>query len=196
MPRIQSAFLVLLAGLFLSLPASAAQAVDFVKAKQEQLTATLEKGDNATTKKKLASLFDEMLDYDTLAEASLGKHWGALSSEQKQEFTSVLKGLVQRAYRKNLSKTLSYEVKYLGQQPAKNGTLVRTRAQSKTDNREEPVSIDYVLHRVDGKWRVFDIVTEGSSLVRNYRSQFNRVIKKKGFDELLRRMKKKLAKGA
>jgi phospholipid transport system substrate-binding protein len=48
---------------------------------------------------------------------------------------------------------------------------------------------------VDGKWQIYDIVTEGSSLIRNYRNQFRRVIEKKGFDELLRRMKAKRDKG-
>src|SRR5690606_26943704 len=97
-------------------------------------------------------------------------------------------------YRKNLKKTLDYDVNFKGAGKAKKGTLVKTVAKNKKNDREEPVSIDYVLHQVDGKWRIYDIVTEGSSLVNNYRSQFRRVIKQKGFDELLARMKKKLDK--
>ena len=44
-------------------------------------------------------------------------------------------------------------------------------------------------------WRIEDIITEGSSLVKNYRQQFTRIIKKDGFPELMRRMKAKLASG-
>jgi phospholipid transport system substrate-binding protein len=56
--------------------------------------------------------------------------------------------------------------------------------------------VDYLMHQVDGKWRIVDIVTEGTSLVGNYRSQFRRVIKKHGFPELLKRMKNKAGQGA
>lgn len=164
----------------------------FVKDQQAKLTDLLKKGKSADA--KVDAAFDEMLDYDTLAKESLGKHWDGLKDEQKKDFRDVLKRLVRNAYRKNLKKTLDYDVSYKGASDAKAGKLVRTVAKSKNNKREEPVSIDYVVHKVKGKWRVFDIVTEGSSLTRNYKSQFNRVIKKKGFDELLSRMKKKAAK--
>jgi phospholipid transport system substrate-binding protein len=42
---------------------------------------------------------------------------------------------------------------------------------------------------------VIDVVTEGSSLVNNYKNQFHRVILKDGFEALMKRMKDKLAKG-
>jgi phospholipid transport system substrate-binding protein len=164
----------------------------FVKGQQAKLSKLLQKGKSADA--KVDAAFDEMLDYDSLAKESLGKHWGAQKEEDRKEFKGVLKRLVRNAYRKNLKKTLDYDVTYKGASDAKKGKLVRTVAKSKNDKREEPVSIDYLVHKVNGKWRVYDIVTEGSSLVRNYKSQFNRVIKKKGFGVLLGRMKKKLDK--
>lgn len=164
----------------------------FIKGKQAELTALLKKG--AGSDKKVEAVFDGMLDYESLAKESLGKHWADRSDEEKKEFHDVLKRLVRNAYRKNLKKTLDYDISFKGESSAKKGVLVRTVAKSKTNAREEPISIDYVVHKVDGKWRVKDIVTEGSSLVRNYQSQFGRVIKKKGFAELMKRMKKKLDK--
>jgi phospholipid transport system substrate-binding protein len=103
--------------------------------------------------------------------------------------------LVRNSYRRNIKKTLGYQVDYKGEQDGDAGKVVRTVAHNKTNAREEPVSIDYVVHQVDGKWQIYDIVTEGSSLIRNYRNQFRKVIEKKGFDELLRRMKAKRDKG-
>jgi len=41
-----------------------------------------------------------------------------------------------------------------------------------------------------------DVVTEGSSMVMNYRSSFNRIMKKGGFPEVLKRMRKKVASGS
>lgn len=72
--------------------------------------------------------------------------------------------------------------------------LVKSVAKSKTNSREEPIHIDYAMHKLDGRWVVGNIVTEGASMVGNYRSQFGRVIKKSGFPELMKRMKKKAQK--
>ncbi len=185
--------LVAALGLFLVAPvASAGQSPEgFIKERQAKLAALLKaKGSDA----KVEAIFDGMLDYETLGKKSLGKHWAERSKAEREEFQTVLKRLVRNAYRKNLRKTLDYKVTYKGQAKAKSGVLVRTVARSKANKREEPVAIDYLVHKVNGKWRVYDITTEGSSLTRNYRSQFNRVIKKKGFTELMRRMKRKLDK--
>ncbi|MBK9000263.1 MAG: ABC transporter substrate-binding protein [Myxococcales bacterium] len=164
-----------------------------LKAKQNELAAQLKKG-KAADGKKMDQIFDELLDYDTLAKDSLGSHWDERSDAEKKEFQDVLKRLVKNAYRKNLKKTLNYEVTYEGVLEAKKGVLVKTVAKNKTNAREEPVHIDYAMHKLDGRWVVGNIVTEGASLVGNYRSQFGRVIKKNGFAELMRRMKKKADK--
>ncbi len=57
------------------------------------------------------------------------------------------------------------------------------------DTNGQTYSVVYRLHRVDGKWRIYDIVAENISIVNNYRSQFNRVIAKSSFEELLKTMK-------
>lgn len=55
----------------------------------------------------------------------------------------------------------------------------------------EEFSINYKLHLVNESWKVYDIVIENISLINNYRSQFNRIIMKSSYKELLRRMKEK-----
>ena len=59
------------------------------------------------------------------------------------------------------------------------------------DKNGQTYSVVYRLHRIDGKWRIYDVVAENISLVNNYRSQFNRVIAKSSFEELLKSMKQK-----
>jgi phospholipid transport system substrate-binding protein len=59
-----------------------------------------------------------------------------------------------------------------------------------TDKREE-LSINYKLHSVDNEWKVYDLVIEDISVVSNYRSQFDRVIARSSFEELVRSMKEK-----
>ena len=73
--------------------------------------------------------------------------------------------------------------------------LVKTKAKSKTDEREEAVEIIFKMVQKGGAWKVGDIVTEGVSLVSSYRSQFTKIIKKDGFPALVQKMKDKIAKG-
>jgi len=186
----------LLVALTLSISAGAAEpsAEAFMKDKQGELAALDKKG-GAENQKKMEAIFDSILDYDSLAQSSLTDHWGTLTEQERKEFQDTLKKLVQRAYRKNLDRTMDYDVRFEGETKQGEASLVRSTAQSRTNAREEPISIDYLVHRVDGNLRIQDIVTEGSSLVSNYRQQFNRIIKKDGFPGLMRRMKTKLAKG-
>lgn len=186
--------LILAMTLSLSAFADEGAAGQFVKGKQAELTSLIKAGGPGNAK-KLEVVFDTILDYDALAQDSLREQWAQRSEAERKEFQDVLKQLVQRAYRKNLDKTANYDVRFEGQTAGEKAEVVRTVAQNRKNAREEPVSIDYIVHRVGGAWRIRDIVTEGSSLVNNYHQQFTRIIKKDGFGELMRRMRNKLAKG-
>lgn len=174
--------------------AYAGPATDVVKAKQTALFDLL-KQSSTDNEKKIAAVFDEMIDYAGLAEASLGSEWSARTDAEKKEFTDLLKQLVRKGYEKNLKKTLNYTIDYVSEEQKDGASIVKTKAKSKTDAREEPIEITYKLVQKDGKWRVQDITTEGVSLVSSYRSQFTKVIKKDGFPTLITKMKDKIAKG-
>lgn len=174
--------------------AYAGPATDLVKAKQTALFDLL-RSPSAANDKKVAAMFDEMLDYQALAEASLGSEWAARTDAEKAEFSELLKQLVRKSYEKNLKKTLGFNVEYLAETPKGSTMVVKTRAVSKTDAREEPVEVAYVMAEKNGTWRVQDIITEDVSLVSSYRSQFTKIVKKDGFPKLIQKMKDKLAKG-
>lgn len=184
----------MLAAFALSLFSSVAwagPATDFVKAKQTELFKLLEKND-ADSKKKITAIFDEIIDYQALSEASLGPEWKALKPEQQKEFVGLMKQLVAGAYEKNLRKVLAYDISYLSD----DGKVVKTKATHKTDKREEPIEINFKLNeKGSGKYQITDIITEEVSLVDNYRSQFTAIIKKDGFTGLVTKMKDKIAKG-
>jgi phospholipid transport system substrate-binding protein len=172
--------------------AFAGPATDAVKAKQSSLFDLIKQ---SSDQKKINAVFDDLLDYQVLAEGSLGSEWAPRSGAEKAQFSDLLKQLVQKAYERNLKKILGYDVDYVGEDPVDGAMLVKTKAKSKTDAREEPVEIAFKVMSKDGKWKVQDIVTEGVSLVTSYRSQFTKIIKKDGFPALIQKMKDKLAKG-
>jgi phospholipid transport system substrate-binding protein len=174
--------------------AFAGPATDVVKGKQTALF-DLIKQSTPAGEKKIAALFEEMLDYPGLAEGSLGTEWAARSDAEKAEFSGLLKQLVSKAYERNLKKILNYNVEYVSEDASGGTILVKTKAKSKTDEREEPVEIVFKMVQKGGAWKVGDIVTEGVSLVSSYRSQFTKIIKKDGFPALVQKMKDKIAKG-
>ena len=176
-----------------SAPAAAGAATDVVKTKQATLFDLLKQG-TPDSQKKLDAVFDEMLDYATLAESSLGTEWAARSDAEKAQFTDLLKQLVRNSYQRNLKKILNFDIDYLGEEAADGATVVKTKSKPK-DARDEPVEISFKMLNKGGTWKVQDIVTEGVSLVTSYRSQFTKIIKKDGFPALLQKMKDKLAKG-
>ncbi len=176
----------------IALPAFGTSATEFLKAKQAELKTLIQKPQSPANDTALKRRFDALLDYDVLAKQSLEDHWEKLSSEKRKEFQSLLETLVRRAYTRSIRDTLDYDIKFKGQTSSKGGQVVQTVATHKTNKRKEPIDIDYVLRRAGGSWKVVDIVTEGSSLVSNYRNQFNRVIEKKGFADLLKRMRAKV----
>jgi phospholipid transport system substrate-binding protein len=180
----------------LTAPAHAAEsAQDFIQMRQAQVTQLVRQAPGSQRDKQVAAVLDGMIDYDELAKRSLAGHWADLSDAQRKEFTDVLRTLVRRNYERNIKNILDYRVEYLGEEPGAAGVIVHSRASSASNSREEPISIDYQLMKMSSGWRVVDVVTEGSSLVNNYRNQFHRVIQKDGYETLVRRMKEKLAKG-
>ncbi len=192
--RIISLLLLSCSLLFVAI-ASADSAQSYLQGKQRQLTELIQKPQSAANDKKLEKTFDTLLDYRAFAKDSLGKKWDEQTAEEQKEFEGLLTTLVRRSYTKNLRDTLDYRITFQGEHPAKVGALVQTIAKHKTDKRKETVRIDYLVHKVSGSWRVYDIITEGESLVRNYKNQFRRVMKKKGFEGLLEKMRKKARKG-
>lgn len=171
--------------------AVAGPAKSHLEAKQSELTALIKQPSGAENEKKLKVTFDAILDYDALTKNSLGKLWEGRTEAERKEFQALLTTLVQAAYTKNIRSTLDYNISFVGSQAAKDGELVLTVAKHKTDVRKEAIHIDYLVHQVGGSWRVYDIITEGSSLVKNYNSQFRSIVDKHGFSELLTRMRKK-----
>jgi phospholipid transport system substrate-binding protein len=141
-------------------------------------------------------ILSDLLDYDELSRRALGAHWEARTPEQRARFVSLLRQLVERNYEQNLERVLEFEVSYVGEQATAEGTIVTTSAQSRAERRQPPVEIAYSMHVVGGSWRVYDVNTDGVSLVRNYQNQFNRIITQHNWDELIRRMEQRLADGA
>ncbi|MBW2263207.1 MAG: ABC transporter substrate-binding protein [Deltaproteobacteria bacterium] len=142
---------------------------------------------------KIRKVVDKLLDFKLLTKASLGKHWKELSTEQQDEFVDLLTELIQRNYIKQVHKRkdekwiMNYDSEEIEEKKAKVITTVVAE-----DRHDEETEVVYKMQKKGPRWVVVDILTDDVSLVRNYRSQFNKIIEKDGIEKLLEKMRKKL----
>jgi phospholipid transport system substrate-binding protein len=146
-------------------------------------------------KDDIKTLAGRLLDYGELAKRSLAAQWEKLSAAQRDDFVSTLRELIERNYVKQLRTNLDYQVIYKNEQVDGDEATVSTVVKVKTQGKTTDAEIIYKLRKVGADWRVWDVVTDEVSLVRNYRSQFNKIITEKSYDELLKKMKSKLSEG-
>jgi len=132
------------------------------------------------------------LDYGELAKRSLARHWDPLTPKQREEFVNTLRELVERSYLRQIHGNAAYNIKY--DKEEKNGGEATVFATLNTTSRGKKVVIALEYHMLykDGKWVVYDVVTDDQSMLENYRAEFNKIINKESFDALLKKMKNKL----
>jgi len=141
----------------------------------------------AEQRKKIFNIGMELFDFDEMAQRTMGKEWKQLSSDQKKKFTHLFARFLANIYYQRLEEYTNETVKYLDERQYKNKSLVKTMIVTQKNE----IPMDYKLIKSD-RWRVYDISIEGVSLVRNYRTQFNKILIKQGVDDLIGMMHKKL----
>jgi phospholipid transport system substrate-binding protein len=182
----------ILGALVLTATAAEAQAspMAFLKKTQARLNALAKaKASDARLKTEV----NKLLDFDFMAQRTLDKHWATLSASQRATFTKAFQSLLEKRYVKGLRKKADYEVVYKKQSQSGAMAKVYTEVKYVRKGRQRSNEIVYRLRRSGGRWVVFDVITDDVSMERNYRRSFNRIMKKKGFDELVRKLKKKAA---
>jgi phospholipid transport system substrate-binding protein len=137
---------------------------------------------------QLRQIVYPLFDFNEMAMRSLGAHWRRLNQQQKREFVSTFTALLEKTYADQIDLYHGQQVVYTGERLDGDYAQVDSRI---VDKDGQSYSVAYRLHKVDGKWKIYDVLAENISLVNNYRSQFNRVIARSSFEELLNTMKEK-----
>lgn len=146
------------------------------------------KAEREAQRARLVEVIYPRFDFTEMAKRSLGRHWARRTPEEQQEFVKVFAALMGRVYADNIESYTSQNVLYTRESEDQNYAQVDTKIVS--DN-QPSLTINYKLRRVDQDWKVYDLVIEDISVVNNYRSQFDRVIARSSFAELVRTMKEK-----
>ena len=142
----------------------------------------------AGRRNQLRQVIAARFDFDEMAKRSLGSHWQRRSADEQRQFVQLFSDLLERSYADQIESFNGEKIVYGREKQEKDHAEVDTKIASK---KGEEFSVNYRLHLVDREWRVYDVVIENISLVNNYRSQFNRVLAKSSFDELLQQLQGK-----
>lgn len=180
----------------LAAPCFAGAPTDGVKKTTDRILAivsdpALKGPDNKDKRGKLIrQAVDERFDWKAMTKRSLARHWRKRTDPEKKEFIALFGKLLERTYLDKVGSYSGEKVIYVDETiDGKYGTVT---AKILTHSHTE-VSVRYRMKEVDGDWRVYDISVEGVSLVNNYRKQFNSIILRSSYDDLVQKLRMKVA---
>lgn len=126
-------------------------------------------------------------DYTEMSKRALAAHWVPLTAGERTEFVELFKSFLSDRYAEKIEGYSGEQVFYLSERIEGNYAEVRTELRSS----KVEIPMDYRLHLKDGTWHAYDIVADGVSLVKNYRSQFDKIIRADSYQELVRRLRER-----
>jgi phospholipid transport system substrate-binding protein len=137
---------------------------------------------------RIESIANQMFDYVALSKLTLGRSWRDFNEEQQKEFVSLFRTILKKAY---MDKILAYTNEQVlfdrDTILSENKAEVQTRIITKSAE----IPIDYRVYLKDGKWKVYDVIVEGISLVQNYRTQFREILANNPPEEVLKILREK-----
>ena len=136
----------------------------------------------------LRNTINDQFNYRQMVMRSLAKNWDARSDQERQEFIALFKSLLENSYANKLEAYKDEEINYLDEMIKGKYALVKTEVVRKSST----IGVDYKLIQENGNWQVYDFVIEGVSMIRNYRSQFTKIIRRDSYEVLVQKLTDKI----
>ena len=132
-----------------------------------------------------------LFDSQEIAKRTLGVYWKDRTEAEQKEFVEIFTALVEKTYASSLDRyRKDFQVVFDQERIEDNDAEVDSRIIDPTQ--QKTFSINYHLHKVDGKWLIYDVIIENVSLVRNYRNQFYRILGKQSYADLVETIRTKI----
>jgi len=136
----------------------------------------------------IRTVANEIFDFGEISQRSLGRHWQARSPAERAEFIRLFGDLLEHSYITKIEGYSGEKIQYVGELADGDVATVKTRIVSKQGTE---IPVDYRMFRNGERWRAYDVAIEGVSLVANYRTQFNSIIGRAGYPDLVVRLRAK-----
>ena len=157
------------------------QVLEIVSDKNLQKNPTLRR-------EKLRQVIGLRFNYKQMVMRSLAKNYKDRSDKERKEFTRLFKKLLENSYASKIENYRNETINYIGEQVKGKYAMVKTQIVRK----DGVIDVDYKMLKENGQWLVYDFVIEGVSLIRNYRSQFSKIISTESYATLVSKLSKKV----
>jgi len=141
--------------------------------------------------KKIEAVADQMFDYVALSKLTLGRSWREFNSDQRKEFVHLYREILEKAY---MDRILSYTDEKVVFDKETMLSKRKAEVQTRIITKSAEIPINYKVYLKNGQWRVYDVVIEGISLIKNYRTQFREILVNNPPEEVLRILREKTNK--
>ena len=139
-------------------------------------------------REQLTQILANRFDFTEMAKRSLGANWQKGSASEQQQFVRLFTNLLESSYIGQIESYSGEKIVYGRETVDQNQADVETKIVTK---KSEEVSVNYKLKSDGGNWKVYDVVIENVSLVNNFRNQFNRMLAKGTFADLISQLETK-----
>jgi phospholipid transport system substrate-binding protein len=140
----------------------------------------------ATLRRRLAvrNVVNGVVDFPTMAERALGRYWDTRTPEERVEFVRLFSDLLETIYVGEIDRHSDQVVSYVNESLRGDDARVETRIRGKTE-----MKIDYRMHRRSDRWLVYDVLIGDLSIVENFRSQLQRMLRESSYATLVDKLR-------
>src|ERR1700730_1355565 len=126
-------------------------------------------------------------DTEYAARLVLGQTWRTATPEQRKRFVDAFYHSLLHNYGAALVDFTADRFVILPYKGDPGDTTATVRTEVKRSNGDK-VPVNFSLRKTDGVWKAWDVVIEGISYVKSFRTDFGSEIQQKGLDEVINRL--------
>ena len=167
---------------------------DFLKESVKEVSLLVSKNkerfekDENFLRMKMNEVVMPKLDITLMSKIILGKNiWTKMTSVEQANFVEAFKYKMTSTYMKSITAFDGEKIEFLPYKPGKKANLAFVK--SKYIMTSGDIEVSYRLMRKNQGWKVYDIIFDGISLMKNYRADFREHVDKNGVQSLINNLK-------
>jgi phospholipid transport system substrate-binding protein len=145
--------------------------------------------ESSAKKERIRGIISARFDYRAMSQSTLAQNWKTATPQQQDRFVDLYARMMQNTYLVLVEAYTDQEVRY-GEEKIRKDTYAEVDTFILDTGKEIPVT--YKLRRKADGWYVYDVIIEGVSMISNYRSSYQQIVRADGMDGLLAKIEEKL----
>lgn len=150
-----------------------------------------EKGMKSAQRDEIWKTVKPMFNFNEISKRAVARDWRNFSEQEKVAFIEVFSQFLGNTYIDKIQGEYHNEQIFYLDQKFHSDAYAEVRTKLVRNNVETPVYYR-LIKKGDDSWQIYDIIVEGVSLVKNYRTQFASILNKESPAHLIERLNQKL----